>query len=403
MEEQVQLYPQTNTLAQCPICRSGDLQGVINLPQIPVLCNVIWDQRADALTAPRADVNLVFCPTCGHVFNQAFDPARMEYDVQYENSLHFSPRFQRFATWLAHHLVDQYDLHGKSIVEIGSGKGDFLRMLCEYGGNVGTGFDPSYEPSPDEKHPAMSFVRDVYTERYADYQADLILSRHVLEHIYQPYGFMESLRRTIGDRKRTLVYFEVPNFNYILRDTAIWDLIYEHYSYFSPHSLADLFTRTGFIALNLAEGFEGQFLYIEAMPRDATRPAPNAAHATPVKDLARQVNGFARRSREKVSRWQEQIAGLRSNGKKAVVWGAGSKGISFLNLLHLRDEIEYIIDINPRKRGKFVTGTGQQIVPPDFLTTYRPDTVIIMNPIYRQEIQSTLAQMGLQPEIMLAV
>jgi hypothetical protein len=196
------------------------------------------------------------------------------------------------------------------------------------------------------------------------------------------------------------VFCEVPNLGYILRDTAIWDIIYEHYSYFSANSLACLFTRCGFQVLNLADAFDGQFLYIEARPGDDTRLPPAIP---PVETLAGKVAGFAARSRAKMDRWKEQVTDLRDSGKRAVLWGAGSKGISFLNMLHVRDEIPYVVDINPRKRGRYVTGAGQQIVSPEFLaSSYRPDTIIIMNPIYRKEIQGMVEQLGLRVEYLFA-
>ncbi len=407
-------------MTNCPVCQSTHVRGMMEIPEIPVLCNVLWESRAAALAAARGNVQLTFCETCGHLYNRAFDPALMEYNVQYENSLHFSPLFQNYAAWLAKTLVERYDLHGKNIIEIGSGKGDFLRLLCETGGNRGAGFDPSYEPGPDETYPAITFVKDIYSERYAGYPADLILSRHVLEHIPRPADFIQSLRRTIGlqkqavdrsdlpDRGGPIVFCEVPNLGYILRDTAIWDIIYEHYSYFGANSLASLFTRCGFQVLNLADAFEGQFLYIEAAPRDAQHPmdTPNpqdALKTPPIETLAGQVADFTARSQAKIDRWNEQVAGLRRSGRRAVLWGAGSKGISFLNMLHIQDEIPYVVDINPRKRGKYVTGAGQQIVPPEFLaSSYRPDTIIVMNPIYRQEIQGMVEQLGLHVDYLLA-
>ena len=85
--------------------------------------------------------------------------------------------------------------------------------------------------------------------------------------------------------------------------------------------------------------------------------------------------------------WKRQIEKLKESGKRAVVWGAGAKGLSFLNMLKIRDEIEFAVDINPRKHGMFLAGTGQEIVPPEFLRKYKPDVVIVMNPIYKQEIQ----------------
>lgn len=402
MQEQTKTMTQFTRLMHCPICASNDLRDILEISQIPVLSNVLWEKPEDALSAPLGEIRLVFCESCGHVFNQAFDPDLMKYNMQYENSLHFSPVFQSYATWLAHYLVNQYDLYGKKVIEIGSGRGDFLRLLCEYGGNTGTGFDPSYESAPGENHSAMTFVKDVYSDQYATYQADLIVSRHVLEHIDQPANFIQHLRQTIGDRKRTVVFFEVPNLDYILRDTAIWDIIYEHFSYFSARSLAALFTRCGFNILNLANAFEGQFLYIEAIPRNLDRPSPSAPAAESIESLASQVVRFAGQSQGKRARWNEQVEALRNSGKRVVLWGAGSKGISFLNMLHVRDEIEYVVDINPRKRGKYITGAGQQIVPPEFLQTYQPDTIIVMNPIYREEIKGMVDQLGLHVDYLFA-
>ena len=82
-----------------------------------------------------------------------------------------------------------------------------------------------------------------------------------------------------------------------------------------------------------------------------------------------------------------------------MLWGSGSKGVSFLTTLDVGNKIEYVVDINPRKEGMYVAGTGQRIVPPAHLRTLRPDVVILMNSIYRHEIQQMLEDMGLRPEI----
>lgn len=74
-----------------------------------------------------------------------------------------------------------------------------------------------------------------------------------------------------------------------------------------------------------------------------------------------------------------------------MVWGAGSKAVTFLNILKTQGLVEYVVDINPRKTSLFVPGTGQQIVQPEFLQQYKPDVIMIMNPIYRQEIAQDLA------------
>jgi hypothetical protein len=83
-----------------------------------------------------------------------------------------------------------------------------------------------------------------------------------------------------------------------------------------------------------------------------------------------------------------------------VLWGAGSKGVSFVNVLAATEEIGYLVDLNPHKDGRFVPGTGHQVRAPAFLADYRPDAVIVMNPLYTDEIGRDLGAMGLSPEIL---
>jgi hypothetical protein len=83
-----------------------------------------------------------------------------------------------------------------------------------------------------------------------------------------------------------------------------------------------------------------------------------------------------------------------------VLWGAGSKGVSFVNILAASKGIGFLIDLNPYKDGRFVPGTGHRVRAPAFLADYRPDAVVVMNPLYADEIGRDLQAMGLSPEIL---
>ena len=122
---------------------------------------------------------------------------------------------------------------------------------------------------------SINFIKDYYSEKYCDYKADFICSRHVLEHIQNPRQFLENTRLTIDKHLNTIVFFEVPNTRFIIKDLSIWDLIYEHCSYFSNISLVRLFELSGFEILDIEETFEKQFIQIVA------RPAKNHHAATP--------------------------------------------------------------------------------------------------------------------------
>ncbi len=374
----------------CPVCGSTDLRPLVALNQIPIHCNVLWPTREGARQAPRGDMRLAFCVSCGHVFNMAFDPALMEYTQAYENSLNFSPKFQSYAESLAQRLIEAYDLRSKDVIELGSGKGEFLTLLADMGGNRCVGFDPSYVPDGNER---IAVVQDLYSEKYAHYQADFIACRHVLEHIPSPREFLASVRRSIGDRVGAVVFFEVPNVLYTLRDLGIWDLIYEHCSYFCVRSLARLFTECGFDILEVSEAYGGQFLCIETKPRPGgADPASHSGNDLQV--MTTDTTEFAERYHSKVKYWAAELGQIARAGRRAVVWGAGSKGVTFLNTLKVQHEVEYVVDLNPRKQGMHVAGTGQPIVPPEFLKDYRPEVVLIMNPIYQTEIQQLTERLG---------
>ncbi len=382
-----------------PICPDSRMIPLIEMNRLPVHCNVLWPTREAAIEAPRGDIHLAYLAECGHTYNLAFDPSLMEYTQEYENSLHFSSRFQEYATALANGLVSKYGLHGKDIVEIGAGKGDFLIMLCQMGGNRGWGYDPSYVPEEGYTAPNVTFVEDFYGEKYTHQRADLIVCRHVLEHIEDPDAFIAQVRRAVGDQQ-SVVFFEVPNALWTLRHGGIWDIIYEHCSYFSPLSLAYLFRKHGFRVLAVNEVFGGQFLTIEAVPDDSAPAAPETT--TELDMLTADARAFAENYRAKRDEWQVRLRALAAAGKHGIVWGAGSKGVTFLNVMGTGEEIVAVVDINPRKQGKYVPGTGQPIISPDQVSELQPDFVIIMNANYRDEIGETLKTIGVDAEILVA-
>ena len=385
----------------CPVCYHEDVTVFVEIEGLPVHCNLLWPSQKAALNAPRGNIRLGFCQTCGMIYNLAFDSSRVTYTQAYENSLHFSPRFQAYAQELAMRLIEQHHLRGKKLLELGCGNGEFLATLCTQGRNQGVGFDPSYDNGKKGSRATdnITFIGDFYSEAYREYTADFICCRHMLEHLQHPRDFLLQVRRALGERWDTVVFFEVPNVLYTLRDLGIWDIIYEHCTYFSAPALSRIFQETGFMVLQVYEAFGGQFLCLEASPADIASHQDRAV-AESLDQLPNLVLAFGEAYRNKVRTWNGNLRRLFDRGARSVVWGAGSKGVTFLNTVKGGDQISYVVDINPRKQGKYVAGTGQQIVPPAFLHEYQADTVLVMNPLYQQEIQEALTQLHLEAEIL---
>lgn len=372
---------------------------------MPVHVGVLWESSDAARASKRGDVALAFCGSCGFVGNRAFDPSRVDYSLRYDNALHFSPTFRDYERDTAERLVERYDIRGRRVAEIGCGSGHFLSLICELGANRGIGFDPSYEPGAEKLGTGVRILREYYAEDHAEHEADLVCCRHVLEHIPTPRDFLDMVRRSLESNRDAVVYFEVPNAYLVFRDLSIWDVIYEHCNYFAAPTLDALFRASGFEVVASQESYEGQFLSIEAR----LAPEYESARASRVDldsgslgEIADLVARFADHVQQKREEWSDRLESFAQAGSKSVIWGAGAKTVSFLNLVSAGDTIAWVVDINPSKQGSFIAGTGQPIVAPDQLVKIAPDVVVVMNPVYREEIEVQLERMGLRPEVVVA-
>jgi SAM-dependent methyltransferase len=385
---------------ECYSCGSRGMAIFYQVDNIPVHSCLLMPTREAALQYPRGDLRLGFCRSCGFIQNTVFDPGVHEYSSRYEETQAFSPRFIQFARGLAGRLLERYGLWEKDILEIGCGKGEFLVLLCEMGQNRGIGIDPGYmeERTTSEAASRIKFIKDFYSEKYAHLTADFVCCRHTLEHIQPTRAFVQMVRSALGDRTETVVFFEVPDVARVLKEQAFWDLYYEHCSYFSVGSLARLFRSCGFEILDLTKDFGGQYLLIEALPGDGSsgRVFPGEHD---LDELARDVEHFEATSPSQLEKWKHQIQHRKTRGQRVVIWGSGSKAVAYLTTMGIGSKIDYVVDINPYKHGMYLAGTGHEIVPPSFLKEYRPDIVIVMNPIYCDEIRCELGQMGITAEL----
>jgi SAM-dependent methyltransferase len=379
----------------CLVCGGKSLEPLISIPDVPTLCNRLCASEAEAANAPRGDIGLSYCLDCGHIVNSAFDHGRVNYDGRYENTLTFSPRYRQYAEATADRVINRYGLGGKRIVEIGCGSGDFLRVLCA-AGNHGEGYDPS---QPSSRCAAGRGSVEIIGRNFAVEDArgaDFVCCRHVLEHLPEPMDLLRQLREIIAIRGDAVVFFEVPNGLFTLERLSIWDIIYEHVSYFMPSSLVRAFHRAGFTVCCVGSAFDDQYLWLEARVNDQASPSGPPKRSPDVL-----YSSFSARFAERVAQWRQRIDELRSGRRHVVIWGAGAKGVMFLNLLRVATGagVDWVVDINPRKHGHFVPLMGQRIVGPDRLMQNPPDLVVVMNPEYEREVRSMIDDMGIGCEV----
>ena len=357
----------------------------------------VMESRDEAERYPRGDIELAVCKRCGFVQNNRFDPQRVQYSPRCEESQACSETFSSFAGELAENIVGRFELEGKSVLEIGCGKGDFLKSVCRGRSIAGIGVDPAYRGNSalDRSGERPRFVRDVI-ENHPDLVrgADAVVCRHMLEHIAQPLKFMRSLRHSMRDG--IPVMFDVPALESVLRRRAFWDIYYEHCGYFDKRSLATLFAAAGFGVDEVHEGFDGQYLLIYARAQHGRAKAlePSAAEA-----IVPMCERFETEVRVAIDTWDSMLKEAQACGRRVALWGGGSKAVALLSALENRDAVDVVIDINPRKQDKYLPGTGHRIVAPATLKDHPVDVIVILNPVYQTEVRAALEAMGVACEM----
>jgi SAM-dependent methyltransferase len=385
----------------CPACGGDDLESFYQISDVPAHSCLMLPTRDAALAFPRGDIELAFCRECGFISNIRFDVSLNKYSPAYEETQAFSPRFMRFVNDVCDDQIAKYGIGpGVSVLEIGCGKGEFLVALCERSGCNGIGLDPGYRPERTQSTASgrIRFIRDFYGPKYSHLQADYVCCRHTLEHIGPVREFVGLVRQTIGDRRHVNVFFELPDMERVLEHGVFWDIYYEHCTYFTRGSLARLFRETGFDVLELYKAYGGQYLMLEARPA----AGPTASRLPQENDLertARLVEDFQAQVDAQLQELQDVVSDARREGKTIAIWGSGSKCVSLIASLRMEQELAAIVDINPHKHGKFLAGSGREILSPDALRTLRPDVVLLMNSIYTEEVRNDLTARGLRPKL----
>lgn len=340
----------------------GALQDSLRLlyrqEQLPVFQNRCYDTAESARNCPKGNIRLVEDLKSGLIYNADFRSEQIVYDSHYQNEQALSPLFQSHLDDVAR-LVSN-TMGSRNLVEVGCGKGFFLEMLLAQGVDI-HGFDPTYEGDNPR-------IQVEYFGPKLGIRADGLILRHVLEHIEDPVEFLFQLKDANGGGGK--IYVEVPCFEWICDNRAWFDIYYEHVNYFR---LSDFYRMFGTV-IHGARLFAGQYLTVVADLASLKRPEIDST------DRVRFPENFG------VPRLENSAYRSRRN----VVWGGASKGVIFSILRERAGQpVDTVIDINPRKQGRFLPATGLRVYSPhEALPTLPPDTVIyVMNPNYLEEIR----------------
>ncbi|HYA34337.1 MAG TPA: class I SAM-dependent methyltransferase [Candidatus Binataceae bacterium] len=328
------------------------------------LATLGWpESRSQAHEMKRLPTAFVRCVGCGHVFNPGFDYA----EVPYTNKPNLM--FNRGVSWSKFIARTMKGILGRipqrpTVVEIGHGEA--LAGARPNGRFVG--FDPhgAIEAPGGVELRSELFDPAVHLE---ELRPDLIISRHVLEHLANPLGFLQRIAFCAGRLGREqLAYFEVPCIDRALAHGRTVDFYYEHNSQFTSQSFRTMLSRCGLRTIQVGRGYGGEVIYGYVV-------LGAEAKATAIADFAQTFATSAKSARVTIRRQLDELAASRAC---VAVWGGTGKSAAFINYYGLdARRFSIVVDSDGCKAGKFVPGMGQEIRPRDWLKSHPPDVVII--------------------------
>jgi SAM-dependent methyltransferase len=232
-------------------------------------------------------------------------------------------------------------------------------------------------------------------------QADLLLGNNVLAHVPDLNDFVAGLKRLLAPQG--VITMEFPHLRQLMKCNQFDTIYHEHFSYFSFLAVEKIFASQGLTLFDVEElPTHGGSLRIYG------RHASNLAH--PVSERARAMliteveegfmtlahyRGFGEQVKATKRKLLSFLIDAKQRGKRIVGYGAPGKGNTLLNYCGIRtDFLDFTVDVNPYKQGKYTPGTRIPILAPDRIREARPDYVLILPWNLKEEISSAASYIG---------
>lgn len=381
------------------------------------------DMPASAQNIPAASelaedhplsLTLCQCPSCGLV---QFDTEPVDY---YRDVIRAGGgtrtmtrlRHEEYARLLT--AMQEHHIHGRRIVEVGCGRGEFLRMWQNLAedpeGAAALARDQARDPLSGQPNAAPlhlvglehkpSLVEEanaVADKKYRVYEGfatgdvrypegpfDAFVQFNFLEHQPDPCDMLRNIGRNL--KPQALGLITVPSFEYILRYNGYYELLRDHIANYTEFTLQKLLQDCGFELLSMDLVNRDT---IEAIVRKADPDELSELHYSGrLIDVSSLRDSYDRLS----ASVNAHIDHLSESHRTMAIWGASHQGFTLAATTKLGGRVEYIIDSAPFKQGRFSPASHIPIVAPDYAVAHPVDEILIVAPGYTDEIAGIIRE-----------
>jgi len=316
-------------------------------------------------------------------------------------------------TWLSHAenyvtmVTDRLKLDKKSlVVEVGSNDGYLLQYFVQRGIPV-LGVEPAANIAEVAIKKGIPTVVEFFSLKTASElstkkkKADLLIGNNVLAQVPDLNGFMQGIKVLL--KPQGIVTMEFPHLAKLMDGNQLDTIYHEHFSYFSFIAVEKIFASHGLTVFDVEElPTHGGSLRIFARHAE-NLSFPITRHVNELRDSEEREGFtdlnkylvFSEKAKETKRKLLSLLISLKQKKKSIAGYGAPGKGNTLLNYCGIRtDFLDYTVDRNPYKQGKFLPGTHIPIFNPDKIKETKPDYLLILPWNLKDEIIRQMSHIG---------
>ena len=392
----------TGPAPPCRLCGTPLRHTFVDLGKSPLCESFLAAEQLDGVEH-FYPLHVRICEECLLAQLEAYVPAS-EIFTDYAYFSAYSDSWVEHARVYAERMIERFDLGANSLVlELASNDGYLLQHFVQRG--IPTlGIDPAANVADEARARGVETIVDFFDSRLARQlaaegrRADLIAANNVLAQVPGLNDFVAGIEIVLTDDGVATI--EVPHLVRLIEGLQFDTIYHEHYSYFSLTTMVRLFAEQGLEVFDVEElpSHGGSLrVYVQRQGNAVRRPGERVARLLEQEragdyDSLAGYRDFSARVADVKWSLLELLIGLRREGKQVVGYGAPGKGNTLLNYCGIRtDLLDYTVDRNPHKHGKFLPGTQIPIYPPERIQETQPDYLLILPWNLQKEIAAQLS------------